>query len=228
MLNYSCEDRGGDSETEEFRQSNSFSLHHHCTDATAVSTAPSHYLCSGFETRHQPIVFVVVKQIVSCPPLTPPVFFGVTGIFCSLDFIIQEKWWYLCVQILTNVCLCCCCLSATVDGWAGFRILNKLLFSFHTPVLCFISSAFLPHRVSSVCVCVFECFGRFYVVTEGMVVVWFLGVAAVTFHMTNSIGGHQQEYKNKSAVSRSSARTESQDLSHPSAVSFEIRYPLAV
>lgn len=63
--------------------------------------------------------------------------------------MIQEKR-YLCVQILTNVCLCCC-LSATVEGWAGFRILNKLLFSFHTLLsFIFFKTALLPscHTVS--------------------------------------------------------------------------------
>lgn len=72
-----------------------------------------------------------VEQILVCPPLHSPLCFRVTGTRLFWGFMRQEKR-YLCVQILTNVCLCSCCLSATVEGWAGFRILNKLLFSFHT------------------------------------------------------------------------------------------------
>lgn len=143
-------------EKEEFRQSESFSSLHHCTDPTGVSPTAQSHLCSGLETEHQLllffffIVFEAEGQILGCPVFTLHfTFVWLELIVFGFHGWIQEKR-YLCVQILTNVYLCCC-LSATVEGWAGFRILNKLLFSFHTHLsFIFFKAAVLPscHMVS--------------------------------------------------------------------------------
>lgn len=89
--------------------------------------------------KHQLLcfAFIVFKavwlegQICGCPSLHSSPSYDWDRFFFSLVFFTIQERWYLCVQILTNVYLCWC-LSATVDGRAGFRILNKLLFSFHT------------------------------------------------------------------------------------------------
>lgn len=145
---YSCKDQAGDSEKEEFRQSESFSSLHHCTDPSSwcLSTAVSLFMFRFRDRSPASLCFWNRGADTQLPTLFTPLYFCVTGIDCFLDSIIQEKR-YLCVQILTNVCLCCCCLSATVEGWAGFRILNKLLFSFHT----LLSSIFFKTAVLHSC-----------------------------------------------------------------------------
>lgn len=123
----------------------------HSTTALIPGVSPQHsliiYVQVQRQTDHQPLFFGFVSGAVG-QTLTsiPPLF---TWCDCNrlfLDFIVQEKR-YLCVQILTDVCPCC--LSATVEGWAGFRILNKLLFSFHTLLyITFFAVLFSCHIVS--------------------------------------------------------------------------------
>ena len=170
MSNSLCKDQAGDSEKEEFRQSESFRSLHHCTDPSSwcLSTAVSLFM---FTFRDRPITsrqFLFLKQWVgggADAQLPLPLTLSLSPLlllcdwnrfnfsFFFLDSIIQEEM-YLCVQmILTDVCLCCRRLSATVGEQDSEFSINFyflfILFSYHLLYGCI--SAHLAHGVSREC-----------------------------------------------------------------------------
>lgn len=123
---------------EEFRQSESFSSLHHCTDSTGVSPNERSPSCSGLESVRTPAAFFFLFF-----------FFWSGGAVLSslaerliLDFVIEEK------QYLWSRFVCVVVFLLLWTGWTGFWILNKLLFCFHTRFLSFLlfEVAVLPSR----------------------------------------------------------------------------------